>query len=244
MKTAWYLGHSENQISSRAILIGDPDRIDRIATFLSNPVFLPQKRGLRTVVGYYNNKKVTVVAFGMGSPIATIVLHELTNLGTKIFLRIGTAMHFPPAIPGNFLISNDAISFEGTSPSYYSGEMPVQADKNLLKKLIEAADGLGQMAHSGTFATFDAFYRDMFSMDLSGQTRVSGIRKKLTNEGVLATDMETSALLAAAKALNVKAATICLGTVCGISQKKLDPISLNNSEKIMFELALNAITSS
>ena len=31
MKTAWYLGHSENQISDRAILVGDPDRIDRIA---------------------------------------------------------------------------------------------------------------------------------------------------------------------------------------------------------------------
>ena len=50
MKTAWYLGHSENQISDRAILVGDPDRIDRIAELLAEPEFLPPKRGLRTVV--------------------------------------------------------------------------------------------------------------------------------------------------------------------------------------------------
>jgi uridine phosphorylase len=243
MKTAWYLGHSENQISDRAILVGDPDRIDRIAELLAEPKFLPPKRGLRTVVGNYNNTEVTVVAFGMGSPIATIVLHELADLGTKIFLRIGTAMHFPPAVPGNYLISENAVSFEGTSSSYYDGKIPVDADKNFVKKLMKTADKLNQKALTGTFATFDAFYRDMFGMDEDGKTRVSKIRKKLINDAVLATDMETSALLAAAKALKVDAASLCLGTVCGISQKKLDAISLKNLEKVMFEIALKAITS-
>lgn len=243
MKTAWYLGHSKNQISDRAILVGDPDRIDRIAELLIEPKFLTPKRGLKTVVGSYNNVKVTVVAFGMGSPIATIVLHELADLGTKIFLRIGTAMHFPPAIPGNYLISDNAVSFEGTSSSYYNGKTPIEADKILLKKLMKAATDLDQKALPGTFATFDAFYRDMFSMDEAGKERVSKIRKKLINDAILATDMETSALLAAAKALKVNAATLCLGTVCGISQKKLDATSLKRLEKVMFEIALKAITS-
>ena len=50
-KRAWYLGHSPNDVGECAILVGDPDRVDRIAKLLADPVFLPVKRGLKTVTG-------------------------------------------------------------------------------------------------------------------------------------------------------------------------------------------------
>lgn len=242
MKTAWYLGHRADQVGDSAILVGDPDRVDRIGAMLDDPEFLPVKRGLKTVTGHHRGARVSVAAFGMGAPIATIVLHELANLGLRRFLRIGTAMHFPPAAPGDFLISSTALSFEGTSPSYATDDRPPGADPALVADLHKATGAHGATAHEGTYATFDAFYRDMFGIDPAGKERVAATRAMLRDREVLATDMETSALLTAAIALDVACATLCLGTVDGVTQQKLAPGPLADGEARMFSIALDAIT--
>lgn len=240
MKKAWYLGLTEAEVGDRAILIGDPDRVDRIAAYLSEPVFHPVTRGLKAVSGTYNGKKFTLAAFGMGAPIATIVLHELADLGVSRFLRIGTAMYFPPAQGGEFLISENAIGFDGTSASY-AGDGPFSADSEIVTLLRETAIGKGETARSGKYATFDAFYRDMFGIDDEGRDRVSANRDLLATRGVLAVDMETSALLAAAGALGVSCATLCLGTVDIKSQTKLAADLLAKGEQQLFEIALTGL---
>ena len=54
----------------------------------------------------------------MGAPIATIVLHELFDLGVRAFLRIGTAMVMPPAKLGDLVLADGAYRAEGTSSTY------------------------------------------------------------------------------------------------------------------------------
>jgi len=179
----------------------------------------------------------------MGAPIATIVLHELADLGVRRFVRIGTAMYFPPAASGDFLVSDTAIGFEGTSPAYSESEGPVAADPELVKQLTAAAATHGRTALHGQYATFDAFYRDMFGIDEEGRQRVEANRAMLARRGVLATDMETSALLTVARALGVSCASLCLGTVDALTQIKLDRDLLAEGERILFEIALQAITS-
>ncbi len=240
MKTAWYLGHRQDQVSDRAILIGDPDRVDRIADHLSDVVRLPVKRGLKTITGSYHGTTITVAAFGMGSPIATIVLHELADLGVTHFLRIGTAIFFSPAEAGGFIISEEALSYEGTSASY-GGTGRTSADPGLVKQLFAATAHNSVAAQSGLFATFDAFYRDMFAIDAAGKARVEENRRKLAAQGVIAADMETSALLTAADTLGVACASLCLGTVDAITLKKLEAGALAKGEKHMFDIALRAI---
>ena len=186
---------------------------------------------------------MSIAAFGMGAPIATIVMHELAHLGLKRFVRIGTAMHFPPARPGDFLISQNALSFEGTAAAYNRDGRDLIADAELVENLQAAARRQGVTTHTGLYATFDAFYRDMFALDAAGEGRVADMRRMLHEKGVLATDMETSALIAAAQDLGVAAATLCLGTVDGISQEKLAPAPLSTGEARMFQIALDAITS-
>ena len=242
MKRAWYLGHTADDVGSCAILVGDPDRVDRIGALLDNPTYLPVKRGLKTVTGHYNDTRVSIAAFGMGAPIATIVMHELADLGLRRFLRIGTAMHFPPAHPGDFVISKSALSFEGTSPSYALRDAPPVADAGLVADLANAVASHGVTSTAGVFATFDAFYRDMFSLDPAGADKVRQTREMLHQLGVLATDMETSALLTAGETLDVACATLCLGTVDGITQEKLDAPRLAAGEHVMFRIALDAIT--
>jgi len=242
IKRAWYLGHVAEEVGECAILVGDPDRVDRIAPLLEAPDFLPVKRGLRTVTGTYNNTRVSVAAFGMGAPIATIVLHELACLGLARFVRIGTAMHFPPAYQGDFVLSSSALSFDGTACSYVPRDQTLTADPGLVSALTQAATALGETVCTGVFATFDAFYRDMFGIDEAGHRRADEMRKTLQGKGVLAADMETAALIAAGQALGVAVATICLGTVDGMSQKKLTAKTLAEGEAQMFRIALDAIT--
>ena len=243
MKKAWYLGLTEEDVGDRAILIGDPDRVDRLSRLLSDLIFHPVTRGLKTATGTYNNRRVTLAAFGMGAPIATIVLHELADLGIDKFLRIGTAMYFPPAVGGEYLISETAIGFEGTSPSYAQDDGPFVADAKLVAALEDAVTNAGYSAHRGRYATFDAFYRDMFGIDETGKERAEANRKMLSGRNVLAVDMETSALLAAASALGVQCATLCLGTVDALSQEKLAADQLASGERRLFEIALQGLSS-
>lgn len=242
MKTAWYLGHRADAVGDRALLIGDPDRIDRIAVHLDDVSFLPVKRGLRTVTGRYNRKKVTVAAFGMGAPIATIVLHELADLGVSRFLRIGTAMYFPPMEGGALMISERALSFEGTSRSYSDDPEKCQADDGLIGACREAGAAAGETITGGLFATYDAFYRDMFGIDEAGQARAAQNHRALRDAGVIAIDMETSALIASASALKVGFASLCLGTVNAATLEKLAPDALASGETLLFETALEGIT--
>ncbi|WP_136660526.1 nucleoside phosphorylase [Nitratireductor sp. XY-223] len=241
MKKAWYLGYSADDVGDRAVLIGDPDRVDRIAKLLEAPRFLPVSRGLKSVTGSFRGRALTVAAFGMGAPIATIVLHELADLGIRRFLRIGTAMYFPPARGGDFVISSAALGFDGTSPSYLAGDAPYPADAGLIDALHGAAKAAGQNVRDGIYATYDAFYRDMFGIDAAGRERAAANKELLKKRGVLAVDMETSGLLAAAAALDVACATLCLGTVDALTQEKLDPEALARGEGQLFEIALNGL---
>lgn len=96
---------------------------------------------------------ITVVSFGMGAPIATIVLHELSQLGVTCFLRIGTAMYFPPIQAGDFIVSSKALSFEGTSIAYGDISQPHEASAPLIANVISAADTAGKTASCGLYAS-------------------------------------------------------------------------------------------
>ncbi len=242
MKRAWYLGLTPEEIGDRVILIGDPDRVDRLSRLLENPVHHPVSRGLKSVTGVSNGCRITIAAFGMGSPIATIVLHELADLGADKFLRIGTAMYLPPVAPGQLLISKCAIGFEGTSPAYRETGGDIQADAGLAATLYAAAIQAGQQPRTGRYATFDVFYRDMFGIDEAGKKRAEANHRMLADKEVLAVDMETSALLAAASALNVACATLCVGSVNALTREKLPSAAMAEGEKLLFRIALDGLT--
>ena len=74
-RRGWYIGCSEDEVGEAAILVGDRARIERIADHLEGPAFVSENRGLRTVTGLRSGKRVTASAFGMGGPIAAVVLH-------------------------------------------------------------------------------------------------------------------------------------------------------------------------
>jgi len=239
---AWYIGASRRDVGDAALLVGDPARIARLARHLQDPVFLPENRGLLTVTGVRSGRRITATAFGMGAPIATIVLHELYALGVRTFLRIGTAMAIPPVSLGDFVLADGALRADGTSNTYAPLGYPAIADfelNTILRKRLAAAS---RPWHAGIFGTWDGFYTEMFGLSGSRREMIGTLKQDIERMGLIGTDMETSALLVAARILRARASTLCVATVDAHSQEKIDQHAMDEAELEMFEAALDALT--
>ncbi len=241
MRTAWYIGAREDEVGEAALLVGDRARIDRIAEHLEAPYFPTESRGLRTVTGLRAGKRVTAAAFGMGGPIAAIVLHELFDLGVKRFLRIGTAMATPPARLGDFVVAEGAFRGEGASLTYAPLGYPAVADFGLVAALRAELSRRAAPWKAGLFGTYDGFYTEMFSLSEGQAQPVESWRTEIQRLGLIGADMETATLLVAGRRLGARVASLCLATVDGLSQEKIDAERMAAGEREMFEIALDAL---
>ena len=238
---AWYIGANRDEVGKAAILVGDPARIERIAEHMSDVHFVPESRGLKTVTGTRGDTRITVTAFGMGAPIATIVLHELHALGIGNFLRIGTAMAVSPARLGDFVLADGALRAEGTSSSYAPLGFPAISDFDLNTVLRARLRTSGNPWHAGIFGTYDGFYTEMFALSGERRQMIGRLKEDIQRLGLIGTDMETSALLTSARILGVRASTLCVATVDANSQEKIDDALMATLEREMFEIALDAM---
>lgn len=240
-KVAWYIGCTADQVGEAAVLVGDPARIPRLATHLERPSFPDEQRGLRTVTGVRGGRRITATAFGMGAPIATVVLHELHHLGVRTFLRIGTAMVTAPAALGDFVIADAALRAEGTSATYAPTGYPAVADHGMGAALRVRLARSERRWHAGVFATYDGFYTEMFALDDGRRAPVEALREDMRRYRILAADMETSALLVAGRVLGARAASLCIATVDAMTQHKLDADAMAAGEAELFEVALDTL---
>ena len=240
-RSAWYIGCRQEDVGEAAILVGDRARIDRIAEHLERPTFLEENRGLRTVTGLRSGRRVTASAFGMGGPIAAIVLHELFDLGVRRFVRVGTAMVMPPAKLGDMVLADGAVRGEGTSRTYAPIGYPAVGDFNLGVALRAVLARRNASWRAGVFGTYDGFYTEMFALSSGQKQPIDAMRDEVKRLGLIATDMETATVLTAGRILGAQAASLCLGTVDGLTQEKIDPGELASGERELFEIALDAI---
>jgi uridine phosphorylase len=239
--SAWYIGCAKEDVGEAALLTGDRARIDRIAEHLEGAKILPENRGLRTVTGVRSGKRITAIAFGMGGPIAAIVLHELFDLGVRTFVRVGTAMAMPPASLGEILLADGAYSHDGTSRTYAPEGFPAVADFDLGVRLRDALKTRALPWRAGLFGTYDGFYTESFALSVGEAKLIDSVREETRRLGLIATDMETATLLIAGRMLGARVASLCLGTVDGMTQQKIEAGELARRERDMFEAALDAL---
>ena len=86
---------------ARTVLMpGDPLRSKFIAeTFLTDTQLVNNVRGVQGYTGYYNGKRVSVMASGMGMPSIGIYSYELFNFyDVENIIRIGTAGMLSPKL--------------------------------------------------------------------------------------------------------------------------------------------------
>jgi uridine phosphorylase len=218
---AWFLWCDADQVADRAVLVGDRGRVARAAALLDETQVLNEDRGLTAVTGRYRGRPVTVAAFGMGAPIAAVVLHELAMLGVRRFLRLGTVLGVGGTSLGDLVLAEGAVRNESTSGTYLPPGYPAIADHELNTALrLRLAAGTRPWT-AGLIASYDGFYTEMFAAEPSRVAGVHARMAELGRFGVRAVDMETSAVLTVARAVGARAASLCLVSVDGLTRDRL-----------------------
>lgn len=181
---------------------GDPLRAKFIAeTFLTDAVLVNNVRGVNGYTGYYNGKRVSVMASGMGIPSMGIYSYELFNFyDIDNIIRIGTAGSIHPDLK----IRNVVLAMGACTDSNYGAQYELPgtfapiASFELLRKAVKVIEEMGNIGYKvGNVVSSDVFYSDR---------QTTAAWQKM---GALAIEMESAALYMNAARAGKNALTIC-----------------------------------
>ena len=115
-------------LADTVILVGDPGRVETIATYFDSVELKKSNREFYTLTGTYKNRRLSVLSTGIGPDNIDIVINELdalVNIDLKTkeirkekrslnIVRIGTSGSVQADIPVNsFVISEKSIGCDG-----------------------------------------------------------------------------------------------------------------------------------
>lgn len=220
----------QGDFAETVLMPGDPLRAKFIAeTFLENAELVNNVRGIHGYTGYYNGKRVSVMASGMGMPSIGIYSYELYNFyDVKNIIRIGSA----GAIHPDLKIMDIAIGMGACTNSNYvsqyglPGNLAPIASFELLRKAVDTAEDLGLSFKVGNLYSSDTFYDDMSRLG------------EWQRMGVLAVEMEAAALYMNAMRAGKNALAICTISDCPFTGEASSAEERQNSFTQMMKLAL------
>lgn len=132
--SAFHLHIRPDQLADKVILVGDPGRVDTVASHFDTKECEIESREFHTITGDYKGKRITVLSTGIGCDNIDIVVNELDALANINFdtrednphfrklslVRIGTCGGLQPETPlGTFVASVKSIGFDGLL-NYYA----------------------------------------------------------------------------------------------------------------------------
>lgn len=148
-------------------------------------------------IGRFNDVEIGVGRFWIGAPATAFTLEEAIACGAKTIFEVGLSGGLQTFLQlGDIIVVTEAIRDEGTSHHYLPREVKVEASRRLRNKLIEHLKERKIRHFVGSVWTTDGVYRETRSKF-----------RRFRDNGVLAVDMETSAIFAVAKYRNVEAAS-------------------------------------
>jgi uridine phosphorylase len=124
----FHLNLLPEDISDKIVIVGDPGRVDMLASMMQEVRVRKENREFRTVTGYYENTEITVISSGIGTDNIDILVNELdalVNIDLKTgiikeepvsltFVRMGTSGGLRTDIPaGSCVLTETAIGFDG-----------------------------------------------------------------------------------------------------------------------------------
>jgi len=254
----YHLFLKPEQISSDIVLVGDPFRVDEVSKFMDDIEFTTQNREFRSVTGYYNKKRISVISTGIGGSNIDIVINEIDTLVNYDFeknkykenhkqinfIRIGTSGSISKNIPINsFLISKYAIDLNSQLSFYdldnYKNDkiFKLPYDSKKFYYCIQSSEVLykkfnSKSIHNGITATCNGFYSFQgrhTRIPLKTLINFDDLDKlSFKNNNVTNLEMETAIIYGLANFLNHNA--ISLNAI--LANRKFDSYSSDPSSVI------------
>jgi DeoD family purine-nucleoside phosphorylase len=231
------------------LMPGDPGRATMMAGLLDGGVekskLVNQHRSLLGYTGTYKGKPVSIQTSGIGTPSFSIVMEELLMLGATTFIRTGTCGGIARGLKtGDVVVATAAVPMDGSTRTYLHGDpFAPAADFELTRALIDTAKAKGFDPHPGVVQSVDVFYNPD-----------SDYAAKMRSRGVIAVEMEASALFYLAMREQARGQNVRGGCILTVSDTLIkddeavgaDYMSLDDLEQAtlkMIEIALEAGTS-
>ncbi len=170
----------------RILVVGDPNRIDRVTPHLSDVTPIAHNREYRSIKGQFQGTTIGVVSHGVGSAGAGACFEELCQSGAARIVRAGSAGGMQPSVQaGDVVIASAAVREDGLSPRLVPASYPAAASVDVILAMRAAAASSDVKIHEGIVLTSDMFYpHEVLGSDLPPWQRA----------GVTAVEMEISAL--------------------------------------------------
>lgn len=198
MTTQPHLLIRPGDVPPKALVAGDPARVERIADLLTDAQEVARNRAYLVIRGRYGAKDLTLCAHGIGAPSAAIAFIELWQCGVQEIIRVGTCGAVQSGVRhGELIIALGAVRDEGTSLRYVHSTYPAIADLDLTLRLKRTAEQLGLTYREGIVWTTDTFY-------IPDEAETAYWRDR----GILAVEMEVSLLFTLAQLRGLKAGAI------------------------------------
>jgi purine-nucleoside phosphorylase len=230
-----HIGASAGEIAPVVLMPGDPLRARWIATtFLQDARCYSEVRGMLGFTGTWQGHPVSVQGSGMGQPSLAIYATELfTEYGVQAVVRVGSCGALTEELSVRDVViasgactdsSMNRIAFEGLDYA------PV-ADFGLLRAAVEVAERRGTEAHVGLIFSSDSFYAAR-----------PELVSRMVEYGVLAVEMEASALYTLAAKHGRRALAICTVSDHVVTGEETTAAEREQTFGEMVEIALAAVT--
>jgi uridine phosphorylase len=203
-------------VAESVLLPGDPQRAVKIASFFDSARKVADYRGFVTYSGKVGQTAISTCSTGIGCPSAAIVVEELTKIGAKNLIRVGTTGALQPEIKiGDIVIATAAARTDGATNAYVPLGFPAVADYYVVTALLEAAQKLKKDVRLGLIVSSDAFYAE-----------TSDFVNQYSRTNVLSVEMEASILFTLAHLKRVRAGAIMVvdsNLLTGIKKGEFEP---------------------
>lgn len=229
-----HIGAEPGQIAPTVLLPGDPLRARWIArTFLDDAVCHSEVRGMLGYTGSWRGRPVSVQGSGMGQPSMSIYVNELfDDYDVQTVVRVGSCGALTERVAlRDLVIASGACTDSSMNRLRFHGlDYAPVADFGLLRAAYDAASARDDVtAHVGLILSGDTFYNPR-----------PELTAPMVDHGVLAVEMEASALYTLAAAQGRRALAICTVSDHVVTGEETTSQEREETFGAMVEVALEA----
>ena len=229
-----HIGAAAGQVAPAVLMPGDPLRAKWIAeTMLEDATCYTEVRGMYGYTGTWQGNRVSVQGSGMGMPSISIYLNELfSEYDVQSVVRVGSCGALTEELGlRDMVIASGACTDSAMNRIRFEGfDYAPVADFHLLRRAYDAAQAQSVDSRVGLIMSGDSFYHPR-----------PELVSRMAEYGVLAIEMEASALYTLAAQHKRQALAICTVSDHILTGEETTALERQETFGPMVEVALAAL---